>query len=82
MFFGYSEIDISEDSPGTIVLKNCRNCLYWSKDMKGFLGLAVHGPSNECRIGPSVKKITIFNVTSICEVSKESAKKWEVAPWG
>lgn len=36
VFFGYA----TETDGETITLKNARNCVYWSSDVKGFLGLA------------------------------------------
>ena len=48
VFFGYAT-----DTDGeTISLKRSRLCIYWSADVKGFMGLAAAGPSSPCRIGP------------------------------
>ena len=45
VFFGYAT-----DTDGeTIALKKARLCVYWSRDMKGFMGLAASGPSKDCR---------------------------------
>lgn len=76
VFFG----ELAEDnSPGNVVLKNARNCIYWSKDVGGFLGLAANGPSKECRIGAEVESTQLFKVTSITPVSDEAAAKWKLA---
>lgn len=48
VFFGYA----TETDGETIKLDNARNCLYWSTDVMGFLGLAATGPTAGCRIGP------------------------------
>ena len=76
VFFG----ELSEDNaPGNVVLKNARNCIYWSSDVGGFLGLASVGPSKECRIGKKVDEVRLFKVTSISPVSDEAVEKWQSA---
>ena len=76
VFFGYAT-----DTDGeTITLKRARNCIYWSSNVKGFLGLASHGPDAQCRIGPAAD-ITLRAITCVCEVTPEAAAKWETAPW-
>lgn len=77
VFFGYAE-DTSGD---TVLLRDARNCIYWSADVKGFLGLAVTGPSKNCRIGPKVPLFEARKVTSVTEVTEEAVKQWEAAPW-
>ena len=54
VFFGY----VNDDTklPVEITLSRSRNCIYWSSDIGGFLGLAEKGPSSNCRIGTMVKK--------------------------
>jgi hypothetical protein len=76
VFFGYA----TETSGDTIKLRNGRLCVYWSTDLRGFMGLASHGPSSNCRIGPAVD-IEVRQVTSVTEVSPEAVIKWEKAPW-
>lgn len=76
VFFGYT----SQTDGETITLTNARNCLYWSADVKGFMGLAATGPSASCRIGPRAD-ITLRNVTAVLEVTPAAAAKWEAAPW-
>lgn len=77
VFFGYAE-----DTTGPIVtLKRARNCVYWSRDVRGFLGLAKTGPSGDCRIGPATDSIELRDITCVAEVSPEAIEKWEAAPW-
>lgn len=76
VFFGYATDTTGE----TISLRAGRNCLYWSSDAKGFLGLAANGPSDNCRVGPAAD-ITLRNITSVSEVTPAAAAKWEAAPW-
>ena len=76
VFFGYAA-----DTEGeTIKLTKARNCVYWSADVKGFLGLAATGPTKSCRIGPPAD-LTLRNITAVAEVSEAAAQAWETAPW-
>lgn len=77
VFFGYAE-DTSDD---VIHLRRARNCLYWSEDIKGFLGLASDGPNDSCRVGPPAD-IELRKITSVVEVTPAAVKRWENAPWG
>lgn len=78
VFFGYASTGVKEKS---ITIRNARNCVYWSADVKGFLGLAAAGPSSSCKIGPKVPKLTLTDVTSVSEVSPEAVERWEKNPW-
>lgn len=76
VFFGYAT-----DTDGeTIALRRARCCVYWSADVKGFLGLASLGPSKGCRIGPPAD-LRLRNITAVAEVTGDAAAKWEAAPW-
>ncbi len=76
VFFGYAT-----DTDGeTISLKRSRLCVYWSSDVKGFMGLAANGPSASCRIGPEAD-ITLRNITAVLEVSPAAEANWSAAPW-
>ena len=76
VFFGYSKLTDGE----TIALRGARLCLYWSPDVKGFMGLAANGPTSKCRIGPPAD-ITLRNITAVLEVSPTAVKAWESGPW-
>lgn len=76
VFFGYAT-----DTDGEhIALKRSRLCVYWTSDMKGFMGLAAHGPSSGCRIGPPAD-ITVRNITAVIEVTPDAEKRWVEAKW-
>ena len=77
VFFGYA----TETEGPTINLRAARLCIYWTADLRGFMGLATAGPSKSCRIGPAAN-IQVRDVTSVVEVTPEAATKWEAAPWG
>lgn len=77
VFFGY--IKNNSKLPKEIILTNARNCIYWSSDCNGFLGLASGGPTSNCKIGMKVKEITLWKITSVTPVSKEAIERWEKA---
>lgn len=74
VFFGYVKDD--KNLPDEITLTNVRNCIYWSADIGGFLGLSSNGPNGNCRVGSRVDELRIFKITSVAPVSDEAAKKW------
>jgi hypothetical protein len=76
VFFGYAE-DTSGD---TITMTGIRNCIYWSSDVGGFLGLADTGPTASCRIGATADKGEVRKVTGVWEVGKEADLAWKNAP--
>lgn len=76
VFFGYA----SDTDGETIALKRSRLCVYWSADVKGFMGLAAGGPTKGCKIGPPAD-ITLRNITAVVEVSGPAVEAWEAAPW-
>lgn len=76
VFFGYAT-DIDGDK---IELRKARNCLYWSRDVRGFHGLAVTGPSKDCRVGPAAD-IQLRDITSVLKCEDAAVQAWEDAPW-
>ncbi len=76
VFFGYA----SETGGDAIKLRAARLCVYWTVDLRGFMGLASQGPSSGCKIGPAAD-IELRDITSVSEVSPEAVAKWEKAPW-
>lgn len=76
VFFGYAM-----DTDGDVIkLKRARNCISWSSDVKGFLGLANTGPSKSCRIGPPAD-IDLRKITCVAEMTEAAIAAWEGAPW-
>ena len=78
VFFGYMS---EPPADGSVTIKRARNCVYWSADVKGFMGLAANGPTKNCKIGPAVPSLTLNKVTAVVEVSASAQSKWEGAPW-
>jgi len=79
VFFGYL---VGEATEKEVTITRARNCSYWARSMRGFLGLAEQGPNSECRIGPPVETLRLFGITSVATVSANATKAWEAAPWG
>ena len=73
VFFGYA----TETSGTTIKLRAARLCIYWTADLRGFMGLAVNGPSKGSRIGPPAN-IEVRDITAVVECSDEAIKQWEI----
>lgn len=76
VFFGYATSTGGDE----IKLRRARNCVYWSQDVKGFLGLAKTGPSSSCRVGPPAD-IDLRKITCVAEVTPEAVAAWEAQPW-
>ena len=79
IFFGY----VRDDSqlPKQVTLEQCRNCVYFAANVKGFLGLAVTGPLDGSRVGPAAPEVTLYEVTSIVACSEAAIKEWESGRW-
>lgn len=76
VFFGYAK----ETASKTIKLTRARNILYWAPETKGFVGLAVTGPSRNARVGPAADML-LHDVTCVVECEPVAVKAWEAAPW-
>ena len=76
VFFGFA----TATDGATIKLRAARNCIYWSADVHGFLGLAATGPTKNCRVGPAAD-IELRDITCVAECGPEAVSAWEAAPW-
>jgi hypothetical protein len=76
VFFGYA----SETGGATIKLRAARLCVYWTTDLRGFMGLASVGPGSGCKVGPPAD-IELRDITAVVEVSAPAVEKWECGPW-
>ena len=77
VFFGF--IKNGKELPKEITLTNVRNCIYWSSDCGGFLGLASIGPTKSCKIGALVPEVTLYKITSVTPVTDKAVKAWQEA---
>ena len=78
-FRGVFAGELAAQQGNFITLENARNCLYWSKDVGGFLGLAKDGPTTGCRIGTESPRVDLFGVTSISDCTDEAKEAWQQA---
>lgn len=76
IFFGYAT-DVSGE---VIDLRAARNCLYFGRPTKGFIGLASTGPIGDSRVGPAAD-IQLRDITAVVKCTDEAVKVWESAPW-
>jgi len=79
VFFGYL---VGEPAKDKVLLRRARNCIYWSSDKHGFVGLAESGPTKGCRVGPSCEEMTLFDITSVSTCSAGAVEAWEAGQWG
>lgn len=77
VFFGF--VKNEKKLPAEITLTSAKNCIYWSSDCKGFLGLAAYGPINGCKVGAEIKEITLYKITSITPVEEKAVDVWKKA---
>ena len=77
VFFG----EFKEESGRILTLENARNCVSWSSECKGVFGLAANGPTDNCRVGPAVPRLTLRGVTSVSDCTKKAVRAWGAAPW-
>jgi hypothetical protein len=73
----YGRIKKFDKLPAEITLTKVKNCIYWSADCNGFLGLASKGYTNNCRIGEQVPEIILYKITSVTPCTKQAQKVWE-----
>ncbi len=79
VFFGTVESYDPDRKSG--VLLNVSNVLYWPKEVRGFIGLAVTGPLEGSRVGPAAPRMLVNDVTAILECLPEAVTAWESKPW-
>jgi len=83
VFFGYidnfNSFNVGDDAA---LLAGARNCIYWSSDVGGVLGLCVTGPSESCRIGaqvPGQHEMPAGDITSVTQCTAEAEAAWNAA---
>lgn len=82
VFFGFLAKEQTDDVGNvSVTLTNARNCVYWSADVRGFLGLAISGPNRTCRVGPAAPTVKLMKVTSIVDCTQQAVDAWERGPW-
>lgn len=80
VFFGF--VDDDQDlNQNDIWVQDAKNCIYWDAGIKGFWGLARFGPDEKCKIGPSVPRALIKDVTSVAECTSDAIANWKKEIW-
>lgn len=72
VFFGLLEED---SAPARVVLTRAR-CAILFATTKGFLELASDGPNRESKIGAEADRLTLYDITSVSEVTEQAAQRW------
>lgn len=72
---------LESDDGDTVTLSSVHMCVYWSPDVRGVLGLAATGPTEECRITKAAPRGRINGVTAVIDLTPEAWAAWEEAPW-
>jgi hypothetical protein len=77
VFFGFAK-DTTGDP---IRLDRPRMVVYWSRDVKGILGLAATGPTTGCKVTAAPPSIELRGITAVIECADAAIAAWEAAPW-
>jgi hypothetical protein len=72
---------VADDAPQSVVLEECRMCVYWDTGVRGVLGLAADGPNSTCRITKAAPQSTLYGVTSVNTMSDKAVQAWRAEPW-
>jgi len=80
VFMGY--IDPANANDTVLEAEDVRMCVYWSRSVKGVLGLAATGPDSECRITKAAPKARLHGVTAVLDITTKAEKAWKLEPWG
>lgn len=81
VFFGYAQQEALDKHPKSIDLLQARNCIYWAADLRGFMGLATVGPNKACKIGPTVDRLTLQDITCVVYATADAASNWRSPNW-
>lgn len=76
VFFGYG----TPTGEKSIVLRDCRMCVYWPETTRGMPGLTF-GNLQGCRISPPAPSVLLHGVTGVWTVTKETEKEWLKGNW-
>lgn len=78
VFAGYL---VGEPSKEKCMLTDARNCVRWTEAERGFLGLAERGPGKDCRVGPAVPELTLWDITGVATCTAEAEDAWQQGAW-
>ena len=69
-----------EQTEARVVLKQCRQALYYARESGGEFGLAAHGPRGECRISAVVELAELYGPGLVMDCSEAAITAWRNAP--
>jgi hypothetical protein len=78
VFFGYLPKNTDENAKD-LVLLDARCAIYWS-GVRGFLGLASHGPESGSKIGSKAPRVLLHGITSVSDCTPDAEKAWTTWP--
>lgn len=74
----YGVLKSVDTKAGTATLERTRQCLYYSKETGGEVGLAAIGPQAGSRLSPMAPgELVVFGVGQIAECSASAIAAWE-----
>ncbi len=77
VFAGYLE----SQNGDVVKLTEAQNCIYWSKETKGVLGLAANGPQPGSRITSAVPTLEVNGVTALMDTTSKAEEQWKKELW-
>jgi hypothetical protein len=80
VFMGY--INPKDANETVLEAEDVRMCVFWSSQVRGLLGLAATGPTEDCKITKAAPKARLHGVTSVIDLTERAVKAWKKEPWG
>ena len=82
IWFGYAAADDVEVGSSVIRLERIKHVSYFSEDVKGPSGLALHGPGRTGKVGDEAPSGTIRDVAAVLSCTKDAAEAFAQQGWG
>lgn len=79
VFFGH--LVKHDPKAKTATIDKIRNVVYWSADVRGFIGLAATGPSCSCKVSLAGGESTLHDITGIFGCTPEAVEAFAKGPW-
>ena len=79
VFFGKGNPNPGDDP---IHLEHAQMCVYWSRDVRGVIGLAASGPTADSRVTKPAPSMEVRGITAVIDCTPEAVEAWRSVPWG
>lgn len=66
---------------GVAEMEEVRMCVYWSRSVRGVLGLAKGGPDSACKVTVATPSAVLTGVTGVFDCADVAAAAWRAEPW-